>query len=261
MTLVEYIQDSLLWGGFRVWQRNWDAFLKAWKVEVGGIAIEPFLALLALGFGLGVYVESFDGLSYAEFVAPGVIASYAMFHATFDSTFGAYLRMDTHHIYDAILYTPLGPEDIVLGEIMWGATRAMMTAAAVLVAAVFFGLIHSPLAILALPAAYLIGATFASIAMIQTAVAQTIGTMNNFFTLFIAPMFYFCGVFYPLDRLPESVQPIVWALPLTPAVALTRSLLGGELSWFTGLCAVELLGFSLFSFWLAARLMRRRLIK
>ena len=259
--MIRQVQDSVFWGGFRVWQRNYDAFLRSWQVEVGGIAIEPFLMLLALGFGLGVYVESFDGLTYAQFVAPGVLASYAMFHATLDSTYGAYLRMETHHVYEAILFTPLEPEDLVLGEVLWGATRSVITAVAVLVAALIFGLVSSPLAVLTIPSAYLIGAAFASISMILTAAATTIGTMNNFFTLFLTPMFLFSGVFFPVHSLPDSIQTIVWALPLTPAVALVRGLIIGEVSWLMVIWVLELLGFSLAAFWLAAKLMRHRLIK
>lgn len=255
------MQNTVLWGGFRVWQRHRDAFLRSWRVEVGGIAVEPFLMLIALGFGLGVYVESFDGLTYAQFVVPGVLASYAMFHATFDSTYGAYLRMDTHHIYEAILFTPLGPEDIVLGEVLWGATRAAMTGVAVLMAALVFTLVESPLAVLSIPAAFLIGVAFASLAMVLTAAAKSIGTMNNFFTLFLTPMFLFSGVFFPLDRLPEGVQVLVCVLPLTPAVALVRGLVTGEISWLIGVWVLQLLGFSFVAFWVAARLMRRRLMK
>ena len=258
---LQAIQDSLVWRGFRVWQRNRDAFRRAWRVELGGIAIEPFVMLVAVGFGLGLYVQEIDGVGYAQFLAPGVVASYTMFHATFDSTYGAYLRMDTHHIYDAMLFTPMSPRDIVAGEVMWGATRGMLSAVAVLAAAMAFGLIHSPWALLAIPAAYLIGLMFASIAMILTASATTIGAMNNFFTLFVLPMFYVSGVFFPLDRLPETVQAVSWALPLTPAVALTRSLATGEISWLALAWTGELLAFTLVSFSLAALLMRRRLIK
>ena len=259
--LVSGLQDTLLWRGFRVWQRNRDAFRRAWRVELGGIAIEPFVMLVAVGFGLGVYIREIDGVGYAQFLAPGVVASYAMFHATFDNTYGAYLRMDTHHIYDAMLFTPLSPQDIVAGEVMWGATRGALSALAVLVAASAFGLITSPWAVLVVPAAYLIGLMFASIAMILTATATTIGAMNNFFTLFLLPMFYVSGVFFPLHQLPGPVQGASWALPLTPAVALTRSLATGEPSWWSLAWAGELLAFALVAFCLAALLMRRRLIK
>ena len=260
-TVTQILQDTVVWRGFRVWQRNRDSFLRSWKVEIGGVAIEPFIVLLAIGFGLGAYVESFGDLTYAQFVAPGIVASYAMFHATFDSTYGAYLRMETHHIYDAMLFTPLSPEDIVLGEVLWGATRSVATAVAVLGAALIFGLVGSPLAVLAIPSAYLIGLTFASISMVLTATATTIGAMNNFFTLFITPMFFFSAVFFPLERLPEGVQKAAWALPLTPAVALVRALITGDTSWAMVLWAAELLAFTLVALYIASSFMRRRLIK
>ena len=164
--IAKSVRASFIWRGFRVWQRNRDAVIRGWKVEFGGIVIEPFVVLAAIGFGLGAYVGDIGDLSYAEYLAPGLIASYAMFHATFGSTYGAYLRMDSHHVYEAMLFTPIGPSDIVLGEAMWGATRAAISGAVVLGAAACFGLISSPLAVLAIPCAYLIGLTVASIALI-----------------------------------------------------------------------------------------------
>ena len=261
MTLgVGALHNTVLWGGFRVWQRNRDAFLRAWKVEVGGIAIEPFIMLVALGYGLGSYIQDFDGLTYAAFLAPGVVASYAMWHSTFDSTYGAYLRMESHHIYEAVLYTPLGPEDIVMGEVLWSATRGLLSAACVMVVAISFGLVSSPAAILALPAAYLIGVMFAAIAMMLTATVKTIGALNNFFTLFVLPMFWVGGVFFPVDRLPEVVQKASWVLPLTPAVALVRGLMTGSLTWWMLAWTAELLAFALVALLLSFYFMRRRLI-
>ncbi len=261
ISVTRTVQNSIIWGGFRVWQRNRDAFFRSWRVEVGGIFVEPFILLVALGFGLGSYIQDFDDLSYAEFLAPGIIASYAMFHATFDSTFGAYLRMETHHIYEAVLFTPLGPEDIVVGEVMWSATRAVLSAVAVLLVATIFGLVHSPMAVLAIPSAYLIGLSIASIAMIMTATASTIGAMNNFFTLFVLPMFWISGVFFPLDRLPEWAQTLAWVLPLTPSAALVRGLVTGDVSWIMLAWVAELMAYTVVALFLAAYFMRRRLIK
>ena len=261
ISITRSVQNTIIWGGFRVWQRNRDAFFRSWRVEVGGIFVEPFILLVALGFGLGSYIQDFGDLSYAEFLAPGIIASYAMFHATFDSTFGAYLRMETHHIYEAVLFTPLGPEDIVVGEVMWSATRAVLSAVAVLVVATIFGLVSSPMAVLAIPSAYLIGVSIASIAMIMTATANTIGAMNNFFTLFILPMFWISGVFFPLERLPEWAQTIAWVLPLTPSAALVRGLVTGDLSWTMLAWVLELMAYTVVALFLASYFMRRRLIK
>ena len=261
MNIALAVQTSTIWGGWRVWQRNRDAFLRAWKVEVGGIAIEPVIMLVAIGFGLGAYIQKIGDLSYAEFLAPGVIASYAMFHATFDSTYGAYLRMESHHVYDAILFTPLGPEDIVMGEVMWAASRATLAGTAVLVVATLFSLVGSPMALLAIPASFLIGAMIASFAMVLTATATTIGAMNNFFTLFILPMFYVSGVFFPLDRLPYGVQLFSWVLPLTPSAALVRGLVAGELSWMMVVWTLDLVVLGTVALRVASFFMRRRLVK
>jgi lipooligosaccharide transport system permease protein len=259
--VAQSIRATPVWGGFRVWQRNRDAFVRAWKVEIGGIAVEPLVMLVAVGFGLGAFVEDIGDLSYAEFLAPGLIASQAVFHATFDSTYGAYLRMETHHLYEAILFTPLGPADIVVGEVMWGATRALVAGAAVLAMAAAFGLVGSPLALLAIPIAYLIGLMIGSIAMIMTATATTIGAMNNFFTLFVLPMFWVSGVFFPLDRLPDALQAAAWALPLTPAAALVRGLVTGDMSWWMLLWLLEMIAFTLVALRLASFFMHRRLIR
>ena len=195
-------------------------------------------------------------MSYAEFLAPGIIASYAMFHTTFDSTFGAYLRMETHHIYEAVLFTPLGPRDIVMGEVMWSATRAALSAVAVPVVATMFGLVDWPMAVLAIPSAYLIGVSIASIAMIMTATASTVGSMNNFFTLFILPMFWVSGVFFPPERLPDWVQSVAWVLPPTPATALVRGLVTGDLSWTMFTWALELIAYAVVALFLASYFMR-----
>jgi lipooligosaccharide transport system permease protein len=261
MALQRSMHGTVLWGAFRVWQRNRDAFKRAWKVEIGGIAVEPVIMLIAIGFGLGAYIPDIGDQSYAEFLAPGVIASYAMFHATFDSAWGAYLRMESHHVYEAILFTPLGPEDIVLGEVLWSATRGLLAGTAVLIVATAFGLVESPLAVLSLPSAFLIGFAIASIAMVLTATATTIGAMTNFFTLFILPMFYISGVFFPLERLPDVVQVFSWALPLTPAAALVRGFVVGDPSWTMLLWTAELFAMGIVALKVASVFMRRRLMK
>lgn len=260
-TISAAVRRTPFWGGAKLWQRNRDAAARAWKVEIGGLFVEPFILLVAMGFGLGSYVDNIGERSYAQFVAPGIIASYAMFHATFDATYGAYLRMESHHIFEAMLFTPMEPRDIVVGEVMWGATRATLSAVAVLIAAAAFGLISSPLALLTIPVAYLVGVVFASMAMMLTATATTIGAMNNFFTLFLLPMFYVSGTFFPLDRLPEIVQRVAWIMPLTPANSLMRGLAFGELSPWMLLWTAELVAFGAISLFAASRLMRRRLVK
>jgi lipooligosaccharide transport system permease protein len=243
----------------RVWQRNRDVFFRLWHSEAPGSIAEPIIILLAMGAGLGAYVGLVDGQKYIEFIAPGIIASYAMFSASFECTYGSFVRMEYQKTYDAIIATPLSVEDVIAGEIFWGATRSLMTGTLILIIAAAFQLVHSPWA-LAIPGlAFLEGLMFASIAMLFTSFAPSIYSFNYFFTLFITPMFFFSGVFFPLSSFPQIVQNLSWIAPLTPVVHLTRALISGEfhlgLLWALALIiALTALFFSI-----ALVTMRRRL--
>jgi len=217
------------WRFIRVWQRNRDVFFKLWRSEAPGFLAEPVIVLLAMGFGLGAYVGLVDGQRYIEFIAPGIIASYAMFSASFECTYGSFVRMEFQKTYDAIITTPLNVEDVIAGEIFWGATRSFMTGTVILAIAAAFQLVHSPWAALIPILAFLQGIMFASIAIFYTSIVPAIYSFNYYFTLFMTPMFLFSGVFFPLTAFPKIVQTLSWVLPLTPAVHLTRALVNGEI--------------------------------
>lgn len=221
------------WHFIRVWQRNCTVFFKLWHVEAPGFIVEPVLILFAVGLGLGAYVGLVDGQSYIEFVAPGLIAGYAMFSATFECTYASYFRMEYQKTFDAVLSTPLSVQDVIAGEIFWGATRAAMTGTAMLVIASVFGIVHSPWAALVPIVAFLEGLLFASIALFFTSLVPYIYSYNYFFSLFVTPMFYFSGVFFPLDQFPAIVQNLSWVAPLTPVVYLLRATMIGNFTLTT----------------------------
>jgi len=145
------------WRFLRVWQRNRDVFFRLWHSEAPGSIAEPIIVLLAFGAGMGAYIGLIDGQQYMVFLAPGVVAAYAMFSASFECTYASFVRLDYQYTFDAILATPLSAEDITAGEIFWGATRALMTASIVLIVAAGFQLIPSPWAILIPVVAFLEG--------------------------------------------------------------------------------------------------------
>lgn len=247
---------------FRVWQRNRDVFQALGKSEMPGIIAEPLLVLLAMGYGLGAYVSDIGGRDeYIEFIAPGIIAAYGMFSASLECTYGSFFRMDVQKTYDSIIATPLSIEDVVAGEVLWGATRSLITTTAVLIIASMFGAIDSFWALLALPMGFLAGLMFASIALTFTAIAPAISSFNYFFTLFATPMFFFSGVFFPMDEFPEAVQTFSWIAPLTPVSRIMRAVVEGDLEW-TLLGALFLILIVTFVFFqLSLVLMRRRLLK
>ena len=247
------------WRFIRVWQRNRDVFCRLWHSEAPGFIAEPIIILLAMGLGLGAYVGLVDGQKYIEFIAPGIIASYAMFSASFECTYGSFVRMEYQKTYDAILATPLNVEDVIAGEIFWGATRSFMTGTVILAIAAAFQLVPSPWALLIPILAFLEGIMFGAIAILFTSIVPAIYSFNYYFTLFITPMFFFSGVFFPLTSFPKIVQTISWIAPLTPVVHLTRALVNGEfrlgLLWALALIIVLTLVF----FSVSLVTMRRRL--
>ncbi|MDP2727901.1 MAG: ABC transporter permease [Dehalococcoidia bacterium] len=215
---------------WRVWQRNWDVFMRLWRVELWPGFLEPVIILLAMGFGLGAFVQPIEGQSYLQFIAPGLVASSAMFSAAFECTYGSFVRMDFQKTYEAILATPLMVEDVITGEILWGATRSLFSGGVVLIVITAFGLVHSPAVLLILPLLFLEGLVFSSISLSFTGLAPTIYTFNYYFTLFITPLFFFSGIFFPLEQLPSIFQTLSWFAPLTHVVNLYRPLVSGHIS-------------------------------
>jgi lipooligosaccharide transport system permease protein len=249
------------WRFYRVWQRNRDVFFRLWRTEGPASIIEPVILLLAFGLGMGVYIGTVNGQRYIEFIAPGVIAAYAMFSAVFECTYASYIRMEHQYTFDAILATPLNVEDITAGEVFWGATRATMTGTLVLAVAAAFGLAPSPWAVLIPAVALLEGIMFAAISIFFTSVVPSIYSFNYYFTLVISPMFFLAGVFFPLDSFPVIVQRLSLVAPLTPAVHLVRALFRGE--FYPGLLVslVIIVGYAAIFFSISLVTMRRRLTK
>jgi lipooligosaccharide transport system permease protein len=244
----------------RVWQRNRDVFLRLWHAETPAFVAEPVIILLAMGLGLGAYVGLVDGQKYIEFIAPGLIAGYAMFSANFECTYGSFVRLEHQRTFDAIIATPLNIEDVAAGEIFWGATRAALTGIAMLVIAAVFGLVHSPYALLIPFVCFLEGLMFASIALFFTSIVPSIYSFNYYFSLFITPMFFFSGVFFPLSSFPDLVQKLSWVVPLTPAVHFTRALVSGHLHPSLIISLIIILAFTIPFFLGSMITMRRRLV-
>lgn len=250
---------------YRVWQRNRDVFFQLWRAELAPPLIEPVMMFLALGLGLGTYVELFGDVEYIQFLAPGVLAMFPMFAATFDALFGAYFKMDRHGTYDAIRSSPVRIEEVVAGEAAWAATRSALNALLILVAMAalspFVDLIRSPLILLTLPVGFLTGLLFACIGLAYTSRARSVSQLTYFFSLFILPMFWLSGGFFPLEALPVWAKTIAWFTPLMHAVELNRGLVTGDVGWAHLGHLVWLAVVTVPALWLALFAMRDRLVK
>jgi lipooligosaccharide transport system permease protein len=219
---------------YRVWQRNRDVYLRLWKAEAIWPLAEPLITLLALGLGLGELITEAElpgDQRYIEFIAPGILAAFPMWSAAAECGWGSFFRMENQRTYHAIIATPVSIEDVITGEILWGATRGFISSVYILAVTAAFLLLDSPMVLLALPIAYVSSFMFASISLAYTSIARSISSLNYFFALFITPQFWLSGVFFPLERLPEELQVASWFMPATHVVNIYRGLSGGNLGW------------------------------
>jgi lipooligosaccharide transport system permease protein len=246
---------------WHVWRRNLEVFLKTWRVNFFPPFIEAFLYLTAIGLGIGTYVRQIDGIPYVSFIAPAILAISVMNSAFFECTYGSYVRMYYMKSFDAMIATPLSIEDVIAGELLWGATRSLMYVTIMLPVLAAFNVISLPLSLLAIPLAFFGGLLFAGVAMCFTAVTPSIDTLNYPAFLFITPMMLFSGTFFPLALLPVVLQYIaVAALPLTHLVAVMRMLTLPALSWTLLLHLAWMAAVTAVVCVLSINLMRRRLI-
>ncbi len=246
---------------FRVLRRNLTVFRKTWKTNIFFNFVEPLLYLAAMGWGLGSFVGEINGLPYVQFIAPGLIASSAMWSASAECTYDSYIRMHYQKTYHAIVATPVELGEVVVGDMLTGVFKSVLYGSVILLVIAALGLVPSPWALAVPLVLVLCGFVFAELGMIWTGIVPNIDSFSYFFTLVVTPMFLFSGVFFPIEALPEAVRLVAWFLPLYHIVVLLRSLVLGAVTPALLLHILWLLVFILAFFTLPLRLMRKRLVK
>jgi len=253
------------WEFIPVWQRDRDVFFRLWKAEILPPTIEPIVTLLGLGLGLGGYVTLGGDVDYVQFLGPGMLMAFPMFGAMFEALFGSFFRMDQHGTYAAIQATPVRPEEIVLGDIAWAATRmafnTFLVLCLLLVLTPWLGFVKSPLVILTIPISLLCGLVIAGTSIAFTSIARSISQLSYFFSIYVLPMFWLSGAFFPTDDLPPWATATANVFPLFHAVALSRGLTTGDLEWGLLGNVAFLLAALLPSLWLGIWAMRRRIVR
>lgn len=244
-----------------VWRRNFLVWRKLAIPSILGNLADPLLYVIGLGFGLGMLVREVQGVSYITFLATGIVCQSTMNSATFEALYSAYSRLATQRTWEAILNAPVSLDDIVLAELMWAASKSVLSGAAILLVIWLFGLSDAWASLWVLPIIFLIGLAFAALGLCVTALAPSYDFFMYYFTLFITPMMLLSGVFFPVEQLPPAVQAVAVLLPLTHAVELVRPLLLGRTPDDILLHFAVLLGVTLVGYHVALVLCRRRMIK
>ena len=249
--------------------RFWPVFLRNFLVWrkliipslIANIA-EPLMWLVAFGYGLGALVGqvSLDGqqVPYIIFLASGSVCMSAMNAATFEALYSAFSRMHVQKTWDGIMNAPVRLDDVLLAEMLWAAFKAVFTATAILCVMLGLGIVQSWKVLLVWPILLGVGITFSCLALIFNALAQGYDFFTYYFTLFLTPMMFLSGIYFPRTQLPDWLQRVTDFLPLTAAVELVRPMfldqwpsnVAGNLSLLVGVSGV--------AFWVALALTRKR---
>jgi lipooligosaccharide transport system permease protein len=243
-----------------VWRRHFLVWRKLAVPSILGNLADPLIMLFGLGYGLGAVLGKLGGTSYFAFLAGGFAASATMYAATFESLFSAFSRMHVQRTWEAIVNTPLTLEDVLTGEWVWAASKALAAGACMLIVVAAFGYARLPLALAVVPVALLVGLAFAALGLAINALASGYDFFSYYLTLVLTPMMMLSGVFFPVDRLPAAVQLAAKALPLYHGVALARPLLLGQLPQHPALHVAVLAAYAIVAFYAAVVLTRRRLL-
>jgi lipooligosaccharide transport system permease protein len=235
-------------GALRVIEYNARLYRRTWRGGLVGTFLAPILFLTSMGFGLGRFVDTngatsgpLAGVTYAAFLAPGLLAAQAMQTAGFGSTYPIMGRLVWDRIYHGMLATPLSVAGIVAGELAWLAVRLTLVGIPFLIVMGAFGLVRSPLAVLAAPAAVLTGMAFAAPIVAFAGSQKDEQSFNAIFRFGITPLFLFSGTFFPIEQLPAVIRPIAWVTPLWHGVELIRGLTLGRLDPFGAVVHVGVL--------------------
>lgn len=248
----------------RIIERNLLVYKHGWLVLLSGF-FEPLFYLLSIGFGLGGLVGDVVGpggqtIPYAVFVAPALLAASSMNGAITESTFNFFFKLNYDKTFASILTTPMSPADISLGELAWALIRGGLYTIGFLAVMVVLGLVRSPLILLTLPGALLIGFAFAAVGMAATSFMRTWQDFD-LIQLVILPMFLFSGTFFPLDTLPDAARFIVQLTPLYHGVDLLRGLSVGVIGPETLVHVVYLTAMGLIGLAIVSRRLDRLLLK
>ena len=186
--------------------------------------LEPLIFLAGVGLGLGKFIISMNGVPYLQYLATGLLVTSSMYTASFECTYGTFVRLVYDKSYDGMLASPITVNDLIIGEILWAGTKGFFFSFAVLVIITIFGVIPISWSLLAPFVGLLTGLMFAALSLFVTSFVKTLNHFNFYMTGFLSPMFFFSGVVFPISSLPKAIQPLAEILPLIHVVRLVRGI-------------------------------------
>jgi lipooligosaccharide transport system permease protein len=244
----------------KVWQRDFLFYKKTWVVSLMWTIFEPMMYLGAIGYGLGFYVQGIQGQSYPEFFFSGILCSTAMMVPFFEGTYSNFTKLTWQKTYSTILMTKISAEDVVLGELLWSASKGIFGVLGVSLVGLALGLVQNLHFVSALLILALTCWVFSCFAMCMTSLVKNYDQFVYFNSGLIVPMSLLCGVYFPVEQLPAFLKFIVWLLPLTYSTTALRLAFAGDYNLMFLICVLVLLAMGYLGLVVAIKRMRKKLI-
>lgn len=209
---------------WHITRRNWTVYKKDFLANISPTLADPAFFVLSLGVGLGSYIAELNGHTYLQFMSPGLAVSTAMMTSFFETSYGFYIRMEFENIFKAMLTTPIGVREVIIGEYIWVCLKGILMTIGVGLVLAGLGQIQTwatfPLLI---PVGLLVAASCGSLGLLACTFVRNINQFQTVYSFLIAPLYFFSGIFFPLEQMPQAAQWLALALPLSHGVKLAQS--------------------------------------
>lgn len=205
--------------------RNWIVYKKDLVANISPTVADPALVLVSLGLGLGSFITNVEGMTYMQFLAPGLTVATALFTSFFESSYGFYVRMTFENVYKAMLTTPIGVKEIVMGEMIWVGLKGAVMAVGVAIVLALFGLMVNPWLIPALASVgFLVALPCGAMGLLSSALVNNMNQFQTVYSFLIAPLYFLSGIFFPISQMATPVRLLAECFPLIHGVRLAQAL-------------------------------------
>jgi lipooligosaccharide transport system permease protein len=206
-------------------RRNWVVYRKDLIANISPTVADPALIMVSLGLGLGVYVTNVEGMTYMQFLAPGLTVATALFTSFFESSYGFYVRMTYENVFKAMLTTPIGVREVVLGEMIWVGLKGAIMSVGVAVVLALFGLMQNVWLVPALATVgFLVALPCGAMGLLATAMVRNINQFQSIYSFVIAPLYFLSGIFFPVTQMNSVVRIVAEFFPLIHGVRIAQAL-------------------------------------
>jgi lipooligosaccharide transport system permease protein len=210
---------------FHITRRNWTVYKKDLIANISPTVADPALIMVSLGLGLGVYLTNVEGMTYMQYLAPGLTVATALFTSFFESSYGFFVRLTYENVFKAMLTTPIGAKEVVLGEMIWVGLKGAVMAFLVGLFLSFFGLMINPLLMpLLLFVGFFVGLSCGAMGLLATALVNNINQFQSVYSFIIAPLYFLSGIFFPVAQMSTPVRIVAEFFPLIHGVRLAQAI-------------------------------------